>query len=397
MTTQTLHPTASKPFHQPTARRRSHRASGSARRSRRFDGPHRVSALAMIVLMIGVVLAASTTRDPVWWHQHYSQLGTFDDFSGYVFNGTLMVTGMLLAAYGLVMPVGMRADVGRRTATALRISIAAVGAHLVILGMIPLSVDSDAHGIAAAGLAVSLVSLMCSGLGVRGLRRAMRRGMIIAATVLVLGAASMLLTVITPWTFETIAFVAMASWVVVIPGVVRQPAPTPAASVASTEVVVRTVDDDASVDAADDRAVADTETLRLASVPMRAFARPIRPAPQSRPAGCRRLPAWTRTSRGPAARQEVAASSGTAASACPVAPATPTAARGGRRPDARIGSRRLALARSRSAGGVAPASRDAGTRPPRFAGSASPARRTMHRPSRSSSSSSSSRQRTRVR
>nr|BFF09462.1 hypothetical protein GCM10025699_07650 [Microbacterium flavescens] len=64
---------------------------------------HHFSRSAITALVAGVLVAVLTTRDPLWWQLHFSQLGTFDDFSAHVFNSTAIIAGFLLATYGVVV------------------------------------------------------------------------------------------------------------------------------------------------------------------------------------------------------------------------------------------------------------------------------------------------------
>jgi GGDEF domain-containing protein len=46
------------------------------------------------LLAIGLLISIATTPDPLWWHLHFSRLGTFAVFSGYMFNATIILTGV---------------------------------------------------------------------------------------------------------------------------------------------------------------------------------------------------------------------------------------------------------------------------------------------------------------
>ncbi|MCR2762636.1 hypothetical protein NQ152_03845 [Microbacterium sp. zg.B48] len=42
-----------------------------------------------------------TSPEPQWWKVHFSQLGTFDDLSSFVFNGTLIAAGLLVTTFAV--------------------------------------------------------------------------------------------------------------------------------------------------------------------------------------------------------------------------------------------------------------------------------------------------------
>ena len=49
-----------------------------------------------------------TTPDPEWWTVHFSQLGTFDDLSSWVFNGTLIAGGLLVTTFAVYIANDMQ-------------------------------------------------------------------------------------------------------------------------------------------------------------------------------------------------------------------------------------------------------------------------------------------------
>src|SRR5690606_14631868 len=61
----------------------------------------RMSSLLMAFIVVGVLTAMVTTPDPEWWTVHFSQLGTFDDLSSWVFNATLIAGGLLVTTFAV--------------------------------------------------------------------------------------------------------------------------------------------------------------------------------------------------------------------------------------------------------------------------------------------------------
>ena len=61
----------------------------------------RMSTLLMAFIVIGTLTAMITSPEPDWWKVHFSQLGTFDDLSSFVFNGTLIAGGLLVTTFAV--------------------------------------------------------------------------------------------------------------------------------------------------------------------------------------------------------------------------------------------------------------------------------------------------------
>ena len=75
----------------------------------------RMSTLLMSLVVIGTLTAMVTSPDEVWWETHFSQLGTFWDISSFVFNGTIVIAGLLVRAFAVYLSNDMQAlaDSGR--------------------------------------------------------------------------------------------------------------------------------------------------------------------------------------------------------------------------------------------------------------------------------------------
>jgi hypothetical protein len=100
--------------------------------------PRRLSILVMTLLGSGVLISIITTPATGWWKLHFSELGTVAGFSGYMFNGALIATGMLIVVYAIRVHLDFkilarrRRTKGTRTLVAFKVS---VGVHLAAVGM----------------------------------------------------------------------------------------------------------------------------------------------------------------------------------------------------------------------------------------------------------------------
>lgn len=319
-------------------------------------GAHVLSVLAVVTLVTGVLISIVTTSDPLWWQLYFSQLGTFGDFSARMFNGSVMVSGILFASYGATLGAELPVGVGRRTRHALRISLVSIGANMVAIGLIPIPVSQVLHDLAAMGLALSLIALLCAGFGLRRKTYAVRIFLIVGAVVLIGGMVVLTLDLITLALYEAIAFSTLGVWLRLLPGITAlQPAPAAVGGIRST--------------------MEEWPTPLLAPSPSRSNDGSTRIAPSRRPVGCRPARILRPASKDSSARAGSAPARAAISGTCSTASATSRPSRRGRtRPSGRGGSTRAARSLARFAWSVAPASR-VGSTPRSLTSSSRAARR----------------------
>ena len=175
----------------------------------------------MAVLAIGVVTAILTTKETTWWTLHFSQLGTVGDFSARTFNTTVIVSGSLLAVYGVVIGMTLPATTGRHTRRGLRGSLITAGLAMTVVGLIPIPVSVVMHDLAASTLGLSFLSLVAWSLGLPGLPRVFRRFTLVFVIVLATGIVVLTAGFITLALFEFTAFSVVGCWLVSLPRVLR--------------------------------------------------------------------------------------------------------------------------------------------------------------------------------
>ena len=187
----------------------------------RLHSAHRFGSTAMAVLAVGVVTAILTTKDTTWWTLHFSQLGTVGDFSARTFNTTVIVSGSLLAVYGVVIGMTLPATTGRHTRRGLRGSLVTAGLAMTVVGLIPIPVSVVMHDLAASTLGLSFLSLVAWSLGLPGLPRVFRRFTLVFVIVLATGIVVLTAGFITLALFEFTAFSVVGCWLVSLPRVLR--------------------------------------------------------------------------------------------------------------------------------------------------------------------------------
>ncbi|HEX5729902.1 DUF998 domain-containing protein [Microbacterium sp.] len=193
-----------------------------------------VGFLTAAVLVGGTLLSILTTPDPLWWHLHFSRLGTFAVFSGYLFNSTLIATGVGVVLFGWRLRVEMVRHAGtavltsRRSATLIPILVVLIGIHLSFVGVIPQNTNEFLHDRASTGAVFSFTAILLSSRWMlrgmhRGVARASRRvglGLVIAVTVYISGFINLA-------AFELVGFSLIFFWLLFFARNLGRPADEP--------------------------------------------------------------------------------------------------------------------------------------------------------------------------
>ncbi len=94
-------------------------------------GTRTLGALVPTFLVVGVLFSMLTASDEDWWQRHFSQLGAGGGISGFAFNVTLILSGLLVATMGAYV----RGDLEEVTDGERRSSSRWVGRLLAIIGL----------------------------------------------------------------------------------------------------------------------------------------------------------------------------------------------------------------------------------------------------------------------
>ena len=182
----------------------------------------RMSSLLMEFIVLGTLTAMVTTPDPQWWEVHFSQLGTFDDLSSWVFNGTLIAGGLLVTTFAVYIANDMSAlsaagtltgPSGPRVVPALFV---VMGIMLAFVGIVPVDVNLLIHNVSASGMALMFLALLIA--GPRLLRGMPRTYFVASWAFLAATVASVVLFVVGYFSltaFEIIVFALIFGWIAV--------------------------------------------------------------------------------------------------------------------------------------------------------------------------------------
>lgn len=182
----------------------------------------RMSSLLMAFIVIGTLTAMVTTPDPEWWRVHFSQLGTFDDLSSGVFNGTLIAGGLLVTTFGVYIANDMATLAQRGMLTSPRgprvvpVLFVVMGIMLACVGIFPVDVNLLLHNLSASGMAAMFLVLLIAG---PALLRGMPRTYFVASWAFLGAMAASVVLFATGYfsltAFEILVFALIFGWIAV--------------------------------------------------------------------------------------------------------------------------------------------------------------------------------------
>ncbi len=190
----------------------------------------RLTSLLVSFIAIGTIAAMLTTSDPKWWEYHFSQLGTFNDLSSFLFNGTLIAGGLLVTTFTLYVGHDLR-GIGEspRGTRIVTTALAIMGIMLACVGIFPVDVNMLLHNLSASGMALMFLVLLIGGPWI--VRRMPRAYFLSAWAFLAALVASIVLFAVGYFgltAFEIIVFALIFGWLAVFirfMGVADQPEP----------------------------------------------------------------------------------------------------------------------------------------------------------------------------
>ena len=124
--------------------------------------PMSLSLVLAIFLVVGAFASMLTATDPLWWQGNLSALGMSSNASAWIFNGTLIVAGIIVTTIGRYataqLPVATRDQQrGRRV---VRIAMALIGLFLACVGIFPVDEFFLVHNIVATGMTVAFAAVV---------------------------------------------------------------------------------------------------------------------------------------------------------------------------------------------------------------------------------------------
>ncbi|GAA3920185.1 hypothetical protein [Microbacterium invictum] len=180
----------------------------------------RMSSLLMSFVVIGTLTSMVTTTDPLWWETHFSHLGTFWSLSSLMFNGTLVIGGLLVTTFAVYLANDMRALTDRGILTresspqTISTMFVIMGAMLAGVGLVPVNISLLIHNLCASGMALMYIGMLVAG---PRILRGMPRVYFVASWVFlgaVLGSTVLFVTrFFTLTAFEIVVFALIFGWI----------------------------------------------------------------------------------------------------------------------------------------------------------------------------------------
>jgi hypothetical membrane protein len=206
-----------------------------ALRPLRHSTASQVGFATAALLVTGLLISIATTPDPLWWHLHFSRLGTFAVFSGYVFNSTIVLTGVGVVVFAtrlrreMLRHAGTPVLANRRAATVVPLLVTLLGIHLSFVGIIPVSTNGFLHDRASTGAVFAFVVILATSRWMlRGMHRVIGRASRRVGFGLVATVAPYIAGFINLAAFELIVFVQVFYWLLLFARTIGRPADEPA-------------------------------------------------------------------------------------------------------------------------------------------------------------------------
>ncbi|UCR89910.1 hypothetical protein [Mycetocola spongiae] len=200
----------------------------------------RMSSLLVSFIALGTLTAMTTTPDPGWWRIHFSHLGTFWSLSSLLFNGTLIIGGLLVMAFAIYLDNDLGTLVGRGIVTAPRAPrtvstmLVIMGVMLAGVGLVPVNLIEPVHNLSAMGMAAMFIGLLAASPWI--LRGMPRTYFLSAWAFLAITILSVILFIEGYFgltAFEVVVFTLIFSWIAVfirfLVALVNRPTEAPAA------------------------------------------------------------------------------------------------------------------------------------------------------------------------
>lgn len=118
--------------------------------------PMMLSFVLAVFLVVGAFAAMLTATDVYWWHDNLSALGMASNQSHWIFNGTLIISGIIVTTIARYATAGLPAatPIQARRRHLIRIGMILLGIFLACVGIFPVDAFFALHNTVATGMAV---------------------------------------------------------------------------------------------------------------------------------------------------------------------------------------------------------------------------------------------------
>lgn len=126
----------------------------------------RVSMLLAMFLVSGTFISMLTASNPHWWEDHFSSLGAGGGVSGYAFNATLIIAGLVIVALSQFISGDFRRLAhdgqmsGKVRVGILQVLLSTIGVALAFVGLFVYDEFPSIHNLAAGGMALLFLGIV---------------------------------------------------------------------------------------------------------------------------------------------------------------------------------------------------------------------------------------------
>lgn len=124
--------------------------------------PMMLSLVLAIFLVVGAFASMLTATDAHWWRDNLSALGMSSNASSWIFNGTLIIAGVIVTIIARYATAGLPATDPKdaRKRHLIRIGLILMGIFLTCVGLFPVDAFFLVHNTVATGMAVAFAAVV---------------------------------------------------------------------------------------------------------------------------------------------------------------------------------------------------------------------------------------------
>lgn len=129
---------------------------------------YRLAALLALFLSMGVLSSMLTAEDPLWWQKNLSALGMGSGVSGFAFNFTLIIAGIMVTIVASFATMDLEIAAQSKSARSLRRvrllqgGLVLMGILLACVGLFPVDENLAVHNSVASGMVTVYAALIIS-------------------------------------------------------------------------------------------------------------------------------------------------------------------------------------------------------------------------------------------
>ncbi|TQL46530.1 uncharacterized protein DUF998 [Homoserinimonas aerilata] len=182
-----------------------------------------LSQLLAVFVVSGSLTSMLTADEPHWWQSNFSALGVSTGFSGYAFNATVLIAGLVVITLADYVTTDLEELARRREqhvrwrSEMVRWLLVTIGVALIGVALVPVNLSEPVHNIFATGLVVVFFALM---VGIRWFAPVMQPTFLVVTSIFiaVIGTATVLFWPVGYYNltgFELVVSAVVFAWLII--------------------------------------------------------------------------------------------------------------------------------------------------------------------------------------